>query len=89
MRGLVGLWFIGGLDLRSEMIPVSPGTYRLNISLSGSSTVDYLVVFPAGDVLLVKGGGVVSFSGKVAVTFVWVVVLPSLSSSLPRPSPSS
>jgi DNA-binding beta-propeller fold protein YncE len=35
-------------------IPVEPGSYRLNITLSGSSSSYYKVVFPAGDVLLVK-----------------------------------
>jgi hypothetical protein len=36
-------------------IPLMSGSYRLNISLTGPSRVDYQVIFPAGDVLIVKG----------------------------------
>jgi hypothetical protein len=36
-------------------IPVISGSYRLNVTLSGPSSSNYRVVFPAGDVLVVKG----------------------------------
>lgn len=48
------------VDSRSSQIaltyvPVLAGLYRLNVSLSGPSSNDYRIVFPAGDTLLVKG----------------------------------
>jgi hypothetical protein len=36
-------------------LPVTSGSYKLNISLLGTSQGDYKVVFPDGDVLVVKG----------------------------------
>jgi hypothetical protein len=36
-------------------VPVSSGTYRVNISLSGTYANRYRVVFPAGDTLVVRG----------------------------------
>jgi hypothetical protein len=36
-------------------IPVLPGSYRVNVGLSGPSSSNYKVVFPDGDVLTVKG----------------------------------
>jgi hypothetical protein len=36
-------------------LPVAPGTYRLNVLLSGPSSAQYKPVFPKGDVLFVKG----------------------------------
>jgi hypothetical protein len=49
--------FSSSLSLSSALtyVPVPPGTYRLSISLSGSASGDYKVVFPVGDVLVVKG----------------------------------
>jgi hypothetical protein len=36
-------------------IPVNSGSYRLNVTLSGSAEEEFRIVYPAGDVLMVKG----------------------------------
>jgi Na+-transporting methylmalonyl-CoA/oxaloacetate decarboxylase gamma subunit len=50
------LTFVSTSSSKTDLtyVPVMPGSYRLNVTLSGSSKDDYKVVFPRGDILVVK-----------------------------------
>jgi hypothetical protein len=52
---LVTFSLSSSLKVDLTYLPVLTGSYRLNVTLTGPSSSNYRVVFPAGDVLVVNG----------------------------------